>query len=234
MFVMLDLDIGMNSHLVQPFSWDDSRRYDRGKVLTATELDAGLEFGRYLDVDGDGVPFRTLARRASQQGRLFHKGDQPRQVRALHGRGQPLRREHGAAAAQMGDRQDAWFPPPKSAKAPKPADVGVVYYGSTGAAMDEALAMLADEGLDFDAMRLRAYPFGREVAEFLAHHRRILIVEQNRDAQMRTLLLIDFPREAAKFAAILNYDGSPITARFIARDIRAKEGVARRVQEAAE
>ncbi|MDE3175259.1 MAG: 2-oxoacid:acceptor oxidoreductase subunit alpha [Pseudomonadota bacterium] len=232
-FVMLDLDIGMNSHLAAPFRWDDARRYDRGKVMSATDLESGRDFARYLDVDGDGVPFRTLPGGHPNKGAYFTRGTSRDKFARYTEEGNPYV-ENMERLLRKWETAKSLVPAAAIRQAHKPAEVGVVYYGSTGAAMDEALATLAAENLDFDAMRLRAFPFGPEVAEFLASHRRIVIVEQNRDAQMRTLLLIDFPHEAAKFASILNYDGSPITARFIAREIRAKEGVALRVQEAAE
>ncbi len=232
-FVMLDLDIGMNSQLAPPFRWDDSRRYDRGKVMTAAELDAGREFGRYLDVDGDGVPFRTLPGGHPSKGAYFTRGTSRDKFARYTEEGNPYV-ENVDRLLRKWETAKTLVPAAEIRKSRKGSDVGVVYFGSTGAAMDEALATLAAEGLEYDAMRLRAYPFGPEVAEFLASHRRIFIVEQNRDAQMRTLLLIDFPSEAMKFVSILNYDGSPITARFIARAIRAKEGERSRVKEAAE
>jgi len=232
-FVMLDLDIGMNSHLADPFEWDDARRYDRGKVMTATDLEAGRDFARYLDVDGDGVPFRTLPGGHPNKGAYFTRGTSRDKFARYTEEGNPYV-ENMERLLRKWETAKSLVPAAAIRKAREAADVGVVYYGSTGPAMDEALAMLDAEGREFDAMRLRAYPFGPEVAEFLADHDRILIVEQNRDAQMRTLLLIDFPQEAAKFVSILNYSGSPITARFIARELRTREGVARRIQEAAE
>ncbi len=232
-FVMLDLDIGMNSHLAEPFQWDDARRYDRGKLMTATELEAGRDFARYLDVDGDGVPFRTLPGGHPNKGAYFTRGTSRDKFARYTEEGNPYV-ENMERLLRKWDTAKSLVPAAVIRKAREPADVGVIYYGSTGPSMNEALAMLAVEGLEYDAMRLRAYPFGPEVAEFLANHDRILIVEQNRDAQMRTLLMIDFPQEAAKFVSILNYSGSPITARFIARELRTKEGVGRRIQEAAE
>jgi 2-oxoglutarate ferredoxin oxidoreductase subunit alpha len=232
-FVMLDLDIGMNSHLAEPFQWDDARRYDRGKLMTATDLEAGRDFARYLDVDGDGVPFRTLPGGHPNKGAYFTRGTSRDKFARYTEEGNPYV-ENMERLLRKWETAKTLVPAAEIRNARGAADIGVVYYGSTGPAMDEALAMLDAEGLEYDAMRLRAYPFGPEVAEFLANHDRILIVEQNRDAQMRTLLLIDFPQEAAKFVSILNYDGSPITARFIARALRTKEGVARRIREAAE
>jgi 2-oxoglutarate/2-oxoacid ferredoxin oxidoreductase subunit alpha len=232
-FVMLDLDIGMNSQLAPPFRWDDSRRYDRGKVMTAAELDAGREFGRYLDVDGDGVPFRTLPGGHPSKGAYFTRGTSRDKFARYTEEGNPYV-ENVDRLLRKWETAKTLVPAAEIRKSRRGSDVGVVYFGSTGAAMDEALATLAAESLEYDAMRLRAYPFGPEVAEFLASHRRIFIVEQNRDSQMRTLLLIDFPNEAMKFVSILNYDGSPVTARFIARAIRAEEGETSRVKEAAE
>ena len=119
-------------------------------------------------------------------------------------------------------------------KASEATRVGVIHYGSTAAAMDEACDLLQADRLHVDALRLRAFPFGAEVEAFVATHDRIFVVEQNRDAQMRTLLAADFPLEAGKFVSILHYDGSPITARFIRREIaaRMRTKTAARLQEA--
>ena len=172
-FVMLDLDIGMNSHLSAPFQWDDARRYDRGKVLTRRTSTPAAISAAISTSTATACPIRTLPGGHPNQRRLFHARDQPRQVRPLHRRGRPLRREHGAAAAQVGDRQ-ARFPPPKSgrdARRQESTKVGVVYYGSTGAGDGRGAGdAQPPKASHFDAMRIRAYPFGPEVAEFLADH----------------------------------------------------------------
>src|SRR5271169_2056594 len=149
MFVMLDLDIGMNSHLCAPFRWDDSRKLDRGKVMTFEDLESGRDFGRYLDVDGDGIPWRTIPGTHPTRGAYFTRGTSR-----------------------------------------------------------DRYARYTEEGGPYvDALRLRAFPFGAEVGDFIASHEQIFVVEQNRDAQMRTLLMTDLGVDPAQLTAILHFDG---------------------------
>jgi 2-oxoglutarate ferredoxin oxidoreductase subunit alpha len=218
-FLMEDLDIGMNDWLCQPLTWDPARAYDRGKVMTAEELDAGRDFGRYLDVDGDGIPYRTLPGTHPTRGAYFTRGtSRDRFARYT---------EEGAVYVDNMERllrkletAKGLVPAPVLRQASQPARQGVLYFGSTAAAMDEALAALEADGIHLDAMRLRAFPFADEVAEFVLAHERVLVVEQNRDAQMRTLLVNECGLDPARLTSVLHYDGSPITARFTADAVR--------------
>jgi len=220
-FVMLDLDIGMNSHLSAPFRWDEARKYDRGKVMSFADLEAGRDFGRYLDVEGDGIPYRTVPGTHPSRGAFFTRGtSRDRYARYT---------EEGGAYIDNMDRLIRKFdtarklvPRPELRKAAKPTRIGVIHYGSTAAAMAEAAELLAVEGVHIDALRLRAFPFGAEVGEFIAAHEQVFVVEQNRDAQMRTLLMTDLGVDPAQLVAIIHYDGTPITARFIRREISAR------------
>jgi 2-oxoglutarate ferredoxin oxidoreductase subunit alpha len=217
-FVMLDLDIGMNSHLTAPFRWDDSRKYDRGKVMSFADLESGKDFGRYLDVEGDAIPYRTIPGTHPTRGAYFTRGtSRDRYARYT---------EEGGPYVDNMDRLNRKFdtarklaPRPDLRKAAKPTRIGVIYYGSTAAAMDEAGELLAGEGVHVDALRLRAFPFGAEVGAFIAAHEQVFVVEQNRDAQMRALLIADLGVDPAQLVAVLHYDGTPITARFIRREI---------------
>jgi 2-oxoglutarate ferredoxin oxidoreductase subunit alpha len=218
-FLMEDLDIGMNDWLCQPLTWDPARAYDRGKVMTAEELDAGRDFGRYLDVDGDGIPYRTLPGTHPTRGAYFTRGtSRDRFARYT---------EEGAVYVDNMERllrkletAKGLVPAPVLQQASQPARQGVLYFGSTAAAMDEALATLEAGGIHLDAMRLRAFPFADEVAEFVLAHERVFVVEQNRDAQMRTLLVNECGLDPARLTSVLHYDGSPITARFIVDAVR--------------
>jgi 2-oxoglutarate/2-oxoacid ferredoxin oxidoreductase subunit alpha len=220
-FVMLDLDIGMNSHLCAPFAWDDARKFDRGKVMSAADLEAGRDFGRYLDVDGDAIPWRTLPGAHPTRGAYFTRGTSRDRYARYTEEGNPyvdnmerLLRKFDAARAAV--------PRADLRKAARPTRIGVVHYGSTSASMDEAGELLAREGVHVDALRLRAFPFGPEVGEFIAAHEQVFVVEQNRDAQMRTLLIMDLGVDPAQLIAILHFDGTPITARLIRREIAAR------------
>jgi len=221
-FVMTDLDIGMNQRLCEPFEWDDAKAYDRGKVMSAEELEAGKEFGRYKDVDGDGIPWRTLPGTHPTKGSYFTRGTTRDPYARYSERGpdyiynmERLLRKFASAAKLV--------PPPVLRPAAGKTDLGVIYFGSTTPAMQEALEVMeAEEGLHVDAMRLRAFPFAGSVAQFLADHERVFVVEQNRDAQMRSLLVNELGVAPERLVAVLHYDGTPITARFIAKVIAEK------------
>jgi len=217
-FVMTDLDIGMNQRLCKPFEWDDTKEYDRGKVMTAEELEAGKAFGRYRDVDGDGIPWRTLPGTHPSKGAFFTRGT-TRNPQAMYSEAGPdyiynmerLIRKFKTAATLV--------PQPIVRKAAAPTRLGVIYYGSTTPAMREALDVLERNGDHVDAMRLCAFPFPDSVSQFIAEHDKVFVVEQNRDAQMRAMLINELEVNPAKLVRVLHYDGTPITARFIIRNI---------------
>jgi 2-oxoglutarate ferredoxin oxidoreductase subunit alpha len=217
-FVMLDLDIGMNSHLSAPFRWDDSRKFDRGKLMSFADLESGKDFGRYLDVDGDGIPYRTIPGVHPSRGAYFTRGTSRDRYARYTEEGGPYVDNMDRLSRKF-DTARKLVPRPQLRRAAKPTRIGVIHYGSTAAAMEEAAQLLAAEGAHVDALRLRAFPFGPEVGEFIAGHEQVFVVEQNRDAQMRTLLIADLGVEPAELVAILHYDGTPITARFIRREI---------------
>jgi 2-oxoglutarate/2-oxoacid ferredoxin oxidoreductase subunit alpha len=217
-FVMTDLDIGMNQRLCEPFAWDDSRSYDRGKVMSAEELEAGKDFGRYKDVDGDGIPWRTLPGTHPSKGSYFTRGTTRNAYAQYSERGpdyiynvQRLLKKFETAAALV--------PQPVLRPAARKTPLGVIYFGSTSPAMHEALDVLGDAGIHLDALRLRAFPFPAIVAQFLAAHDKVFVVEQNRDAQMHCLLVNELDIDPARLVRVLHYDGTPITARFITKAI---------------
>jgi 2-oxoglutarate/2-oxoacid ferredoxin oxidoreductase subunit alpha len=214
-FVMLDLDIGMNERLTRPLTWDDSRRLDRGKVMTAEELEAGKDFGRYLDVDGDGIPYRTYPGTHPIRGAFLTRGTSKNRYARYTEQGadyadnmQRLLRKHDTAKNLL--------PRPVARPATQPTRLGVIYYGSSSPAMNEADEILADQGIALDLLRVRGFPFHNEVREFITAHDKVFVVEQNRDAQLRMLLVNELDFDPAKLIRVLHYDGTPITACFIA------------------
>jgi len=217
-FVMTDLDIGMNQRLCKPFVWEEGKGYDRGKVMTAEELESGKDFGRYKDVDGDGIPWRTLPGTHPTKGAFFTRGTTRNPYAMYSERGpdyiynmERLLRKFKTAATLV--------PQPIVRKAAQPTRYGVIYFGSTSPAMREALDVLETQGLHLDAMRLCAFPFPDSVQEFIASHDTVFVVEQNRDGQMHSLIVNELDFDPAKLPRVLHYDGTPITARFIASAI---------------
>jgi 2-oxoglutarate ferredoxin oxidoreductase subunit alpha len=217
-FVLFDLDIGMNERLCEPLAWDDAKRYDRGKVLSYEDLEAGKRFGRYLDLDGDGIAYRTYPGAHPKRGSFFTRGtSRDRYARYT---------EEGSAYVDNMQRLLKKFetakelvPQPVTRLAGKGSRFGVIYYGSTAPAMDEALGMLAADAMAVDAMRVRAFPFPDSVLDFVHAHDHVFVVEQNRDGQLRTLLVAEGMLPPEKLTPVLHYDGTPITARFIQKEI---------------
>ncbi len=217
-FVMLDLDIGMNNRLCAPLKWDDSRKYDRGKVMTAADLDAAKEFGRYLDVDGDGIPYRTYPGTHPTKGSFFTRGTSRDRYAKYTEEGAPYADNMQRLLRKFETAKDL-VPRPLIANAPKPTKYGVIYFGSTSPAMDEAIEMLEANGTHLDRMRVRAFPFHSSVTSFIADHDFVFVVEQNRDAQLRSLVVNECSVDPVRLVPILHYDGTPISARFIAQAI---------------
>ena len=213
-FVMLDLDIGMNDWLCEPFAWDPQRRMDRGKVLTAEDLDAAKSFGRYLDVDGDGIPYRTWPGTHPEKGAFFTRGTSRDRYARYTEEGAPYVDNMERLLKKFATAKSL-VPRPVTIKAKEPARDGVIFYGSSSAAMREALVALEEQGIHLDAMRIRAFPFHDDVRDFIASHERVFVVEQNRDAQLRTLLINEEEIDPARLIRVLHFDGTPITARFI-------------------
>ena len=218
-FVMTDLDIGMNHRLCAPLKWDDTRRYDRGKVMTPAELDAGKDFGRYLDVDGDGIPYRTLPGMHPTRGAYFTRGT-TKDAYARYSEAGPDYVYNMERLLRKFDSAKKLVPQPIVRKADQKTSHGVIYYGSTSPSMSEALGALEQSGVHLDRLRVRAFPFPESVDRFIEQHERVFVVEQNRDGQLRAMLINELGVDPARLVPILHYDGTPITARFIVKAIK--------------
>ena len=217
--VMSDLDIGMNDWVTDPFAWDDAKVHDRGKVLDAEQLEAfkdlkGREWGRYQDFDGDAIPYRTLPGTHPTKGAFFTRGtshdENARYTEdgVIHARIiDRIRRKFDTAASLV--------PKPQVTTRDKNTKTGLIYFGATTPAVHEGLDLLEREGVRVNAMRIKAFPFTREVIEFCAAHDKVFVVEQNRDAQMRSLLMTEANIPGTKLIASLSYDGMPMTAQFV-------------------
>lgn len=215
--VMSDLDLGMNIHLSEPFSWDDGRRLDRGKVLTREELEEGAEFGRYLDVDGDGIGYRTYPGTHPERGAFFTRGTS-RDAYANYTEKPQAYEENMARLLRKWKTAALLVPEPIIHENQNPC--GILYYGTTDTPMQEALDLLLEEGIELDTLRIRAFPFSPAVEAFIESHELLFLVEQNRDAQMKTLVLNELEEDPAKFVSVLYFGGLSITAQEIYEQIR--------------
>jgi 2-oxoglutarate ferredoxin oxidoreductase subunit alpha len=220
-FVMLELDIGMQERLTEPFKWDEKRKLNRGKVLSYEQLEAGASFGRYRDVDGDAVPYRTYPGTHPSKGSYFTRGSSHDKDARYSERGEDYV-EGMERLLRKWNTMKSYVPAPVRKNAKKRTPDGVIYFGSTDPAMEEALAALEKRGVHLDAMRIRAFPFQDEVFEFIRNHEQVFVVEQNRDGQLRSLLVNEGGVHPARLVPVLHYDGTPITARFIIKDITDK------------
>jgi 2-oxoglutarate ferredoxin oxidoreductase subunit alpha len=215
--VLSDLDIGMNDWMCPELTWDPTYRPDRGKVLGAAELEGVKAFHRYLDPDGDGIAYRTLPG-VHPKGAYFVRGSGHNQFGAYT--------EDAAEYQQVVDRlRTKWataaklVPEPVIRKARKPADWGIVSLGSCDPAVNEALDKLADKGIHVDYCRVRAFPFGKKVVQFLEQHDRVFVVEQNRDAQLKSLLALETNHSLQRMQSILSYGGLPMDCRCIVESL---------------
>ena len=217
-FVMTDLDIGMNQRITAPFKWDDSRKYDRGKVMTREDLDSGKEFGRYLDVDGDGITYRTYPGTHPTKGSFFTRGTTKDRY-ARYSEAGPDYVENVQRLLRKFESARAMVPKPVLRKAAQKTRFGALYFGSTSPAMSEAIEALHARDVHVDTLRVRAFPFTDEVERFIEDHESVFVIEQNRDAQMRSMLVNELEIAPARLIPVLHFDGTPITARFITRAI---------------
>jgi 2-oxoglutarate ferredoxin oxidoreductase subunit alpha len=216
--VMTDLDLGMNDHVSEPFHWNDERRYDRGKVLNSEELEHIGKFGRYLDLDGDGIPYRTYPGTHPTKGAFFTRGTSKDEYAAYTEDGAAYKRNMDRLLKKW-DTAKMLVPAAQLYQKTGYSDIGLLFFGTSQYAAEEAQELLKEEELKIDAIRIRAFPFGKEVEEFISSHRLVFVVEQNRDAQMRKMIIMELDTAPSKLVPILNYDGMPITADAIKKEL---------------
>ena len=219
--IMSDLDLGMNEWMSPPLEFDDSFRYDRGKVLDAEALEGMTErFGRYLDVDGDGIPYRTYPGAHPSKGAYFTRGTSRDEYAAYTEDGQAYVRNMDRLLKKF-ETAKQLVPEPKLKEAEMETRNGAVFFGTTASPAYEAIEILEKEGICIDTLRIRSFPFNEDVEQFIRDHDRIFVIEQNRDGQMRRLLLNETSVPVKdRLIPILEYDGLPVTARKIAGMIR--------------
>ena len=222
-FVVTDLDMGMNDWVVDELEWDDSRKFDRGKVLDFEALEKMEEkFGRYHDVDGDGICYRTYPGAHPSKGAYFTRGTSHDEY-ARYSEDGEINATNLRRLVQKFKTASELVPDPEIILSDKKNCSGVIYYGSTSAAMMEARDMLKEEGIELDLMRVKAFPFNLDVWDFIEKHDYVYVVEQNRDSQMRTLLMAEGGISAEKLRSLVWFNGQPIEANFIAKKIKERE-----------
>jgi len=216
--MLTDLDLGMNDHISEPYEWNDLRQYNRGKVLTAEGLDAAQNWGRYLDVDGDGIPYRTLPGTHPEKGSFFTRGSSHTEYAAYTESSDEYRKGMERLLKKWVTAKTLV---PSSIVYPSKnkSDTGVIFFGTSTYSAEEAMDKLAEKNIHVDALRLRGFPFDKVFEEFVSSHKQIFVIEQNRDAQLKSLMMIELGTEASKLHSVLNFDGMPITADFIFNQI---------------
>jgi 2-oxoglutarate ferredoxin oxidoreductase subunit alpha len=214
--VMSDLELGMNDNLSEPLEWDDNRRYDRGKVLDAEALESIERWGRYLDLDGDGIGYRTYPGTHPEKGAFFTRGTSRDEFAAYT--------ESPEAYIKNMDRLTLkWHTASRLVPAAEinssGQQAGILYYGTSALPMGEALDLLSREGIHLDTLRLRGFPFAEDVYRFIDEHDVVFVVDQNRDAQMRTLLVNEGDLDPLQLVSIRYYGGLSISADAIQRQV---------------
>jgi 2-oxoglutarate/2-oxoacid ferredoxin oxidoreductase subunit alpha len=213
--VMSDLDLGMNEWTTAPFKIDEAVDLNRGKVLNAQQLDEVETFGRYLDVDGDGIPYRTYPGTHPDKGAFFTRGTSHNEYARYTEDGAVNERIMRRLSRKF-DTAKTMVPAPEFGQSSQGATMGLIHFGTTAIAVPEAMEILSDRRIHLDTMRIRAFPFPEAVADFIKSHEKVFVVEQNRDGQMRALIVNECGIDPARLVPILNFDGFPITAVTIA------------------
>lgn len=216
--VMIDLDLGMNEHLCAPLTWDESKAYNRGKVLTASDLENMGTFGRYVDVDGDGIGYRTIPATHPTKGSFFTRGTS-RDAYARYTEESDAYVQNMDRLTKKWDTTKDLVPAPEFYQKENESAYGLIFFGTTLYPALEVMDLLRGDGMPIDAIRIKAFPFPESVLEFIESHEKVFVVEQNRDAQFRSLLVNELDVNPKKLIKVLNFDGMPITADAILNQI---------------
>ncbi|MFV0389030.1 MAG: 2-oxoacid:acceptor oxidoreductase subunit alpha [Pyrinomonadaceae bacterium] len=218
--MMTDLDLGMNEHISKPLTWNENRKYDRGKVLNENQLEEmKSRWGRYLDVDGDGIPYRTIPATHPTKGAFVTRGSS-REEYAVYTEDSDDYKRNVDRLVKKFETAAEEVPSPELLKETNNSKTGVIFFGTSTYAAEEAVERLHEENIEIDALRVRAFPLGTEFRNFVSGHEKIFVVEQNRDAQFKSIMLIELGVNPEKLISVLNYDGMPITADFIFEEIK--------------
>ena len=212
--MMTDLDLGMNDHMTPPFHWDENRKYKRGKVLSEAQLDEVAKWGRYLDVDGDGIPYRTLPGTHPTKGAYFTRGSSHDEYAAYSEDSDTYVRIMNRLVKKL-ETAKSIIPTPDFYQETDQSEIGIIFIGTTRYAAEETIDIMKENGNVIDAVRIKAFPFHQSIADFIESHKYVYVVEQNRDAQLKTLIINELEVNPKKLIKVLNFDGTPITADYI-------------------
>lgn len=222
--MLTDLDLGMNDHMSPPFVWEDNRTYKRGKVLNESDLENAASWGRYTDLDGDGVAYRTLPGTHPTKGSYFTRGSSHDEKANYSEDSDTYVRIMNRLLKKFESAKNL-VPRPDFYQETNQSDTGIIFFGTTRYAAEEALDILESQARKTDAIRIKAFPFHQDVADFIDNHDVVYVIEQNRDAQMRALLINELDIHPKKLIKVLNFDGTPITADFILQQINQTETI---------
>lgn len=209
--MLTDLDLGMNEHVCDDLTWDENRSYDRGKVLSANDLENMERFGRYLDVDGDGITYRTVPGTHAEKGAFFTRGTSRDEYAAYTEKGEAYQRNMERLEVKWATAPEH-LPKPIETTRDSANSIGVIHFGTSLEATHEALDKLANDGHKANDLRILAFPFQSEVREFIEKHNLIFVVEQNRDAQFKTLIVNELQLDPKHLHSVLHFNGDPISA----------------------
>jgi len=213
--LLTDLDLGMNEHICDELEWDDQRTYDRGKVISAKELDEAKEaWGRYLDVDGDGIPYRSIPGTHPEKGAYFNRGTSRDEYAIYTEKGEVYERNMRRLEVKWATAPQ-YLPKPITQIRDKQNSIGIIHFGTSMEAVHEALDTMQKNGQIANDLRILAFPFQAEVIEFIEQHDTVFVVEQNRDAQFKTLIVNELQVDPKSLNSILHFNGDPINANVV-------------------
>lgn len=217
--MLTDLDLGMNDHISDALSVEEKPKFKRGKVLSAEDLEKIEKFGRYLDIDEDGICYRTIPGVHPTKGSYFTRGSSKNEMAVYTEDGNAYKRNMDRLAKKW-ETAKSYVPAPEIYQTENQSSLGMIFFGTSLHSSLEARDILIKDGIQIDALRIRSFPFTKEIEHFIKSHETIFVIEQNRDGQMHSLLVNELSIDPKSMIKVLNYDGLPITADHIQKCIK--------------
>lgn len=217
--MLTDLDLGMNDHISDALSVEEKPKFKRGKVLSSEDLEKIEKFGRYLDIDEDGICYRTIPGVHPTKGSYFTRGSSKNEMAVYTEDGNAYKRNMDRLAKKW-ETAKSYVPAPEIYQTENQSSLGMIFFGTSLHSSLEARDILIKDGIQIDALRIRSFPFTKEIEHFIKSHETIFVIEQNRDGQMHSLLVNELSIDPKSMIKVLNYDGLPITADHIQKCIK--------------